>query len=91
MKGIWKNLCSKFIDNFEGFDNLHEGLQKETDTIINIAKGLNFEISLEDVKEVLYADSDGITNEELLEMEKKMDAKKKKMKNLLKYASQQKS
>ncbi|CAI9733686.1 Hypothetical predicted protein [Octopus vulgaris] len=70
MKGIWKNLCTKLIDNFQGFDNLHEGLQTQTDTIINIAKELNFEISPEDVKEVLYADSDEITNGELLEMEK---------------------
>uniref|UniRef100_A0A0L8GVT5 alkaline phosphatase n=1 Tax=Octopus bimaculoides TaxID=37653 RepID=A0A0L8GVT5_OCTBM len=69
MKGIWKNLCPNLIDNFEEFDN-HEGLQKETDTIINIAKELNFEISPEDVKEALYADGNEITYGELLKMEK---------------------
>ncbi|CAI9743294.1 Hypothetical predicted protein [Octopus vulgaris] len=66
MKGIWKNLCPKLNDGFEGFDYLREGLQKETDEIINIAKEMNFEIPPEDVNKALWVDNDNITNDDLL-------------------------
>jgi hypothetical protein len=68
LNGVWKKLCSEFVQDFEGFEN---PVANVTETVTEIANRLELEVSPEDVTELLQSHSRDLSNEDLFEMEEK--------------------
>ncbi len=65
------------MSTFDGFDNENE-LEMIHDKIVKLAKDLSLECEMEEIEELLDKESEGLTNEDLIELEEEKVAAEKK-------------
>ncbi|XP_014789558.1 tigger transposable element-derived protein 1-like [Octopus bimaculoides] len=63
MNGVWKKLCSQFVNDFKGFDNV--GINK---TLGTSSKEVKIDLEEEDFTDLFEKDKQLLTNEDLIEL-----------------------
>ena len=70
MKGVWKKLCPQFFSGSVSFEELEKVVQSQCENIVSIANSIHFDVSIGDIDDLLHADKEELTNDELIEMAK---------------------
>lgn len=72
MRGVWKNLCPQFTEEFLGFTD--EEISATRQAVVTIGNQLQLDISENDIIELLDSHGQELSNEDLMELEQQMAA-----------------
>ncbi|KAM4694159.1 tigger transposable element-derived protein 1-like isoform 1-T2 [Discoglossus pictus] len=70
MKGAWNKLCPQFSDEFLGF--IEEEIAEARQAVVDCGNALQLDINENDVIDLLESNSQELTNEDLMEIEKQL-------------------
>lgn len=70
LKGVWKKLCPKFVNDFTGFGKIQEEQQEAENNIISMSEKLELHLKEQDFTDFPDAHAKKLTNDELRELQK---------------------
>ena len=69
MKGIWKNLCLKFVHDFCGFEKVDEESKELFSNLVTLREKVELDLQEDNFIELLVVQHEKLTNEDLMELE----------------------
>lgn len=69
MNGVWKNLCTQFVNDVYRFEKVGEESQEVLSNLVTLSEKLELDLQEDDFTELLAVQHKELTNEELIDLE----------------------